>query len=175
MPLVNNYNGREWEGEKVAQVLARPAARANMVRQLLAYAQGQKFAGISVDFESVPERSHANLLRFMQELATAAHGVRLQVSLNVPVDDEAFDYRRLSDATDYMILMAYDQHWAGGDPGPIAALDWFSEQLAARAEDVPPAKTIVAIGNYAYDWQPRQEGEEKTFEEAILTAKESDA
>jgi len=44
--------------------------------------------------------------------------------------------------------------------------------LQARLADVPPAKLVMAIGNYAYDW-PRRGG--RTFEEAMLTAKEAGA
>jgi len=33
---------------------------------------------------------------------------------------------------------------------------------------------IVALGSYAYDWEKGNPAEERTFEEAVLTAKESE-
>src|SRR5437867_7875324 len=45
--------------------------------------------------------------------------------------------------------------------------------LRLRQTDVPAPKTIVAIGNYAYDWKEGSEPDVKTFEEAVLTAAES--
>ena len=73
-----------------------------------------------------------------------------------------------------LILMAYDEHWATGTPGPIAGLPWFADVLRQRQRDVPAEKMIVAIGNYAYDWEAGHPAEERSFEEAVLTAKESE-
>lgn len=36
MPLVNNWNGHEWEGAKLGRMLANPAARARTIEQLAA-------------------------------------------------------------------------------------------------------------------------------------------
>src|SRR5207302_8887133 len=69
--------------------------------------------------------------------------------------------------------MVYDQHYSGSDPGPVASIDWTEEVLRLRQMDVPTSKTIVAIANYAYDWQENHEPAVKTFEEAVRTASES--
>jgi hypothetical protein len=71
--------------------------------------------------------------------------------------------------------MAYDEHWNDGSPGPIASLPWFASVLRQRQRDIPAEKMIVAIGNYAYDWgRKASPAEERTFEEAVLIAKESE-
>jgi cellulose synthase/poly-beta-1,6-N-acetylglucosamine synthase-like glycosyltransferase/spore germination protein YaaH/peptidoglycan/xylan/chitin deacetylase (PgdA/CDA1 family) len=176
MPLVNNFNGRDWEGEKLASMLRDPSARARTVSQCLAYVQRNHFFGISLDFENLPAGAHEAFLRLVEETALSFHAAGLAVSVNVAPDDDRLDYARLSRAADYVILMAYDQHWAGGSPGPIAAIDWFTAVLARRQADVPANRTIVAVGNYGYDWGAKgRPAEERTFEEAVLTAKESDA
>src|SRR5262249_16190848 len=59
--------------------------------------------------------------------------------------------------------------------------DWFKEILKLRQTDIPAEKLIVAIGNYGYDWAVAdekgkrilQDGDTKTFEDVMLTAKES--
>jgi cellulose synthase/poly-beta-1,6-N-acetylglucosamine synthase-like glycosyltransferase/peptidoglycan/xylan/chitin deacetylase (PgdA/CDA1 family) len=72
------------------------------------------------------------------------------------------------------MLMAYDEHWANSKPGPIASQSWFEENLIARMRDIDPSKAIIVIGNYGYDWSDRdQEANELTFQEALVTAKES--
>jgi spore germination protein YaaH len=48
--------------------------------------------------------------------------------------------------------MAYDQHWGGGEPGPVAAQDWFESAIAKRMETLDPAKTVLALGAHGYDW-----------------------
>jgi len=171
--LVNNFNKKEWEGEKLKGMLANPSARANTIRQLLQYVQSHNYAGVSIDFESVPDESQPNLLQFMNELAASFHPAGLLISMNVPANNDSFDYAKLSAAVDYMILMVYDQHWAPGKPGPVSGVDWFTDVLKSRQADIPASKTIVAIANYAYDWTGNAEPVAKTFEEAILTASES--
>ena len=174
MPLVNNWNGQAWEGAKLARMLASPAARARVIDQLAAYVERHRFAGISIDFEEIAPKAQPDFQRFMAELYAVMHPKNLLVSVNVPASDPAFNYRKLSDSADQLILMAYDEHWATGTPGPIASLPWFAKVLRQRQHDVPADKMIVAIGNYAYDWEPGHPAEERTFEEAVLTAKESE-
>ncbi len=171
--LVNNFDGAKWEAEKLERMLRNPSARQRCIKQLMEYSEANKFAGVSVDFESVPDQSQGGLSEFIAELAAALHDKGLELSINVPANNDSFDYRRLSASADYVILMAYDQHYAGSNPGPIAGLDWFEEVLHTRQNDVPASKMVIALGNYAYDWMPQGEPEVKTFEEALLTAKES--
>jgi cellulose synthase/poly-beta-1,6-N-acetylglucosamine synthase-like glycosyltransferase/peptidoglycan/xylan/chitin deacetylase (PgdA/CDA1 family)/spore germination protein YaaH len=175
--LVNNFNGppdaKTWESDKLAAMLASPEARARCIHQLVDYASEHDFAGISVDFENVLDASQPALIKFANELSAALHPVGREVAISLPVDNDSFDYGKLSAAVDYVILMAYDQHYSGSDPGPVAGVDWFENMLRLRQSDVPPLKTIVAIGNYAYDWKEGAEPQVRTFEEAILTAVES--
>ena len=37
-------------------------------------------------------------------------------------------------------------------PGPIAAEDWFENNLQQVLKIVPKQKLICALGNYGYDW-----------------------
>jgi len=175
MALVNNFfsDKNVWESDKLAQMLASPEARARCIQQLVDYANGHDFAGISIDFENVLDASQPGLIQFTNDLSTALHAAGREVSINLPVNNDSFDYRKLSAAVDYVILMAYDQHYSGSEPGPVAGLDWFENMLRLRQADVPASKTIVAIGNYAYDWKEGGEPKTRTFQEAVLTAAES--
>ena len=173
MALVNNFDGTVWESDKLAQMLASHEARARCIQQLVDYANEHDFAGISIDFENVQDANQAELVQFTTDLSAALHAAGREVSINLPVNNDSFDYRKLSAPVNYVILMAYDQHYSGSEPGPVAALDWFENMLRLRQTDVPAAKTIVAIGNYAYDWKEGGEPDVRTFEEAVLTAAES--
>ena len=74
-----------------------------------------------------------------------------------------------------MLLMAYDQHWNDSSPGSIAGQDWFEDTLDKRMQELDPNRTIVAIGGYGYDWVKGQPTQELTFEEAVLSARDSEA
>jgi len=173
MALINNFDGRQWESDKVAQMLASPAARTRCISQLIDYANEHDLAGISLDFENVTDPSQSALIEFTREASIALHNAGREISINLPVNNDSFDYPKLSADVDYVVLMAYDQHYAGSEPGPVAGVDWFENMLRLRQVDVPASKTIVAIGNYAYDWKEGAEPDVKTFEEAVLTALES--
>ena len=174
VPLINNWNGKTWEGAKLTRMLGNPVARKHTINQLLAFVEGHHYAGISIDFENVEPKAQRDYQRFIAELYAVMHPKNLTVSVNVPASDASFGYRQLVKNADYLILMAYDEHWADGKPGPIASLPWFAKVLRERQLDIPANKMVVAIGNYAYDWgPPGQSAEERTFEEAMLTAKES--
>ena len=176
VPLINNWNGHTWEGAKLTRMLANPVARKHTIDQLLAFVESHHYAGISIDFENVAAKAQPDYQRFIAELYAVMHPKNLTVSVNVPAADASFGYRRLVENADYLILMAYDEHWADGKPGPIASLPWFAKVMRERQRDIPANKMVVAIGNYAYDWgPPGQPAEERTFEEAMLTAKESES
>src|ERR1044071_7367409 len=53
MALVNNFNGKDWEADKLDAMLRDPQARARCIEQLLDTAQTYKLQGISIDFENV--------------------------------------------------------------------------------------------------------------------------
>ena len=174
VPLVNNWSGTQWEGAKLGRMLGDPKARAHVVEQLLDFVQNHGYAGVSIDFEDLPPKAQPGYNSLLLELYLAFHPKGLKVSVNVPASDPAFNYRKIAASADLVILMAYDEHWATGSPGPIASLPWFAKILHERAKDLPPEKTIVAIGGYAYDWAEGKPAEERTFEEAVLTARESE-
>lgn len=174
VPLVNNWSGTAWEGAKLGRMLGNPRARTHVVEQLLAFVQRHGYAGVSIDFEDIPAKAQPGFRSLLAELYAVFHPKGLQVSVNVPASDPAFDYKKIAASADLVILMAYDEHWSTGTPGPIASLPWFAKVLRERARDLPADKTIVGIGGYAYDWPRGQPAEERTFEEAVLTARESE-
>jgi Predicted glycosyl hydrolase len=108
----------------------------------------------------------------MQELHTTFSANKLLVTQAVPFADGGWNYKAYNAASDYSILMAYDQHYAGKEPGPVAAQSWFEQTLVERMKGLNPAKTIVAIGSYGYDWSNTEpEGKTVTFQEALITAR----
>ena len=98
----------------------------------------------------------------------------------LPARDDEYEYAFFGRETDAIILMNYDQHWLTSEPGPIAAQDWFVENLRQILKVVPAQKIVVGIANYAYDWtetakhEPRH-AEEFSIQEALLHVEESEA
>src|SRR5215213_418487 len=174
LPMVQNVMNEKWQGDLLARTIADEPHRQNLIRSLTSFVEDNKFAGICVDFEEPPPSAQANLLTFMQELHSTFVAKNLLVVQAVPFDDPDWNYKAYAAASDYLILMAYDQHWTGSDAGPVAAQDWFEQKLIARMRDLDASKTIIALGNYGYNWSDaNNEADEVTFQEALIIARES--
>ena len=48
--------------------------------------------------------------------------------------------------------MTYDEHWAGGAPGPIASINWVKSVVNYATSVIPKEKIMLGIASYAYDW-----------------------
>ncbi len=180
MGLLNNYDGTVWRVKEMAELLANPAARSRLISDVTQYAVAAKQAGIVVDFEEVPDASQENFQKFIGQFAPAMHAVGLKLMIALPARDDSYDYEFFGKETDAIILMNYDQHWLTSPPGPIAAQDWFVENLRQVLEVVPAQKIVVGIANYSYDWtepskKERPEAEEFSIQEALLHAYESES
>jgi cellulose synthase/poly-beta-1,6-N-acetylglucosamine synthase-like glycosyltransferase/peptidoglycan/xylan/chitin deacetylase (PgdA/CDA1 family)/spore germination protein YaaH len=179
MAQLNNYNGTTWRVNELAQMLADEDARRNLIEDVVEYAVQAHQVGIVVDFEGVPDKSQPDFRDFAGELASALHAVGLKLMMQLPARDESYDYKFFGKECDAIVLMNTDQHWVSSPPGPVAAQDWFVENLHQVLSVVPPQKVIVGIANFAYDWpqiDKKKWGSATEFsvQEALLHAYESE-
>jgi len=180
MGLLNNYDGQVWRVKEMEELLASADARSRLISDATQYAVIAKQAGIVVDFEEVPDASQENFQKFIGQFAPALHAVGLKLMIALPARDDSYDYEFFGKETDAIILMNYDQHWLTSPPGPIAAQDWFEENLRQVLEVVPARKIVMGIANYAYDWtetakKEKPHAEEFSIQEALLHAYESES
>jgi peptidoglycan-N-acetylglucosamine deacetylase len=77
----------------------------------------------------------------------------------------------LAQINDYIVPMVYDEHYQSGEPGPIASQAWFQKEIDRLRQIAPPAKMVIGIGNYGYDWTIGGTGSaETTFGEVVSQA-----
>jgi len=169
LPLVNNYDPitNEWRPELTAQFLASPAARQRFRGELMTFLATDQYKGITLDIEAVPENSRADYRELVQELYDELHAKGLKLYVAVPVNDREFEYAAVSGISDGLILMNYDQHYPGGDPGAVAGQEWFLNNLREALKVIPKDKIICAVGNYGYDWAMKKGQKKGTPPEAV--------
>jgi len=175
--LVNNFRGSEkgWDGKSLTAILKDPQARRRVIGNILAFIKAKRLQGVNIDFENLPETSMGNQVLFMSELYGSFHPLGLEVSECVPADDAAWPYARLGRFSDYLVIMAYDEHYSGSTAGPVASQAWFARNIRARAAEVGAGKLVIALGNYGYDWKDKAGGGNQiSFQEAVQTAEESE-
>ena len=175
LPLLQNAVDGNWDGAGLARMLADPATRRVRIQQIVSFLVEHKFQGITIDFEEVPASSQKDLKAFLSELNDAFDPHGLGIVLSVPFDDLEWDYAGYADIVDFELLMAYDQHWDGKDPGSIAGEDWFERTLDERMKVLDSNQTIVAIGSYGYDWAHGKDAEALTFQDSMDRATDAQA
>jgi peptidoglycan-N-acetylglucosamine deacetylase len=181
MGLMNNSDGTVFQTEKLSVVLTTPAARERLIQTAVLYTQAQKQVGLALDFEGIPDDKQKDFTRFIEELGKALHAANLKLMVALPAADWSYDYKSIARYSDAIILMNYDQHWQTSPPGPIAAQDWFVTNIGNILKLVPPEKLIMGIAGYGYDWPvkskkvPNPTAQVVTFQQAIITADESEA
>ncbi|HUH55201.1 MAG TPA: glycosyltransferase, partial [Rhodanobacter sp.] len=175
LPLLQNAVDGQWDGAGLARLLADPPLRQARIAQIVAFLAANHFQGVTVDFEEVPDAAQGDLKTFLGELNDAFDPHGWGIVLSVPFDDANWDYAGCADIVDFVVLMAYDEHWAGKTPGSIAGQQWFEDTLEKRMKDLDPAQTIVAIGSYGYDWSHGDNAEALTFQDAMDRASDAQA
>ncbi|MHA6722685.1 glycosyltransferase [Sphingomonas sp. RS2018] len=173
LPMVQNYDRGTWDGAAAAALFADPAARAQMIARLAAVAARPGNGGLVLDFEALPTTAMPRYLAFIRVLRAALPAGR-QLAVTAPAGDASWPLAAIAASVDRVILMAYDQHWQGGEPGPIAAQDWFVRQVADARRAIGGDRLVVALGSYGYDWHGGH-SDALSIEEAWLAAHDSDA
>lgn len=153
LPMVQNAReDGEWDGAGTARLLADRAASARFATQLTRMVAAEGGSGVMLDLENLPPSAHRDYRRFLGDLRARFAPRGWQVALAAPVADPAWDLGAYAAVADRLVLMAYDEHWMGGTPGPIASQPWFARVVADAVAATGGDKAIVALGNYAYDW-----------------------
>jgi cellulose synthase/poly-beta-1,6-N-acetylglucosamine synthase-like glycosyltransferase/peptidoglycan/xylan/chitin deacetylase (PgdA/CDA1 family)/spore germination protein YaaH len=176
LPLVQNYKDEEWNSDLVAHAVGDEPSRQRLVGALVRLVDENKFGGLTIDLEEVPATSQVNLLRFMTELHAAFLKRGFLLAQAVPFDNPDWNYKEYAAVTDYLMLMGYDEHWQTSPQGSIAGQNWFEQTLAKRMRELDPAKTIMCVGSYGYNWiDGENQAEDITFQKAVQAARDSDA
>ncbi|HWF02014.1 MAG TPA: glycosyltransferase [Caulobacteraceae bacterium] len=152
LPMV--HNGHDAASDQIlgSQFLMDTGAQTVLIDNLVTLAQQRGWAGYVFDLENLSKPALARYPVFLARARAALKTIGREAWVAVPFGDNAWPVRRFAAVSDSVVLMAYDQHWGGGVPGPVAAQDWFQQTLAADMRQLNPAHTIIALGAHGYDW-----------------------
>jgi len=181
-PMVSNSDGSNWYGG-IVDFLNNPQARALFRRQAAQFLASGRYRGLLIDFEAFAPSGQPGYIAFLNELSGDLHAHGLKLYVAVPSHSNEYNYPAIAAAADGVVLMNYDQHYPGAASGPVAAQDWFVENLKFASGVIPKEKIICAIANYGYDWvlKPKtgklpagEHDQSVSVQEAWLAARDSD-
>lgn len=160
--LVDDFTHSADNGVDTKEVLSYTSKRAKVIGTLMEEVQACGIDGINVDFEKVSQDAGQDYIQFIRELSVEcrARGLVLSVDNYVPRNFNAhYEWKEQGVMADYVIIMGYDEHWAGGEEaGSVASLGYVEEGIAKMVEEVPAQKVINAVPLYTRIWTTSPEG-----------------
>lgn len=130
--------------------------RTNLIRQILQSAREYNLDGVNIDFESLDVEVGPYYIQFLRELAVECRnaGFILSVDNYVPAEYNAFyDLEEQGKIVDYVIIMAYDEHYVGSDAGSVASLGFVADAAKNTLAKVPAERVIMAVPFYTRLWK----------------------
>lgn len=139
--------------------------RTRLVNRLVGTAISYDLDGINIDFEKVKASNAAGYLQFLRELVLKAHINDLIISVdNYPAAgyNAYYDLAEQGRVVDYVILMAYDEHYAGGGKaGSVSSISYVKDGIQGMLNNsVPAEKLVAALPFYTRLWHEKKSGKE---------------
>lgn len=161
--LIDNFS-KEVQSEIL---LSKTSVRKKLIDNLMTEAKTYGFDGYNLDFESLKESAGPHYVQFIREMSVACrnNGLILSVDNYVPAAYNRFyDRTEQGIVADYVIIMGYDEHYAGGEPGSVASIDYVKQGIENTLLEVPKEKVINAIPFYSRLWTETDDGKKITSE-----------
>lgn len=145
--------------ERAAKVFSDNKVKEKVINKLADYAVEYNLDGINVNFEGLGIANKPGFTEFIRDLSKKLHEKNMVVSVNVtPVENAPiynfYDRTELSKYADYIVLMAYDEHYGGFQDVvskgsvSVAGYFWVREAIEKTIEEVPKEKLILGIPFY---------------------------
>ena len=157
--VLDNFN----KGDNVqSEVLfASTAARKKLIASLMKDARTYGFDGINLDVEGIKASAGLHYVQFIRELSVDCRkaGLVLSIDSYVPSSYSAFyNWAEQGRVADYVVMMGYDEHFAGGEAGSVASIGYERQGITDLLKQVPKEKLISAIPFYTRIWKEDASG-----------------
>ncbi|ADU51160.1 glycoside hydrolase family 18 [Thermaerobacter marianensis DSM 12885] len=146
-------------GGNEAGFLVDPAARSRAVQAIVREVQARGYDGVNIDFELLPPEAEPMMSAFIRELdRVLPQDKRLDIAAFPKVDVDpsvhgGHNWRVFARHADQVILMAYDRHYLGSQPGPVSPAGWVEANLKEMLNaGIAGSQILLGVGAYGYDW-----------------------
>jgi len=155
-------------------LLSSTSTRRKLINSLMEEVETYNLDGLNMDFEELKPEAGVHYIQFLRELSIPCRekGIVLSVDNYVPIASNKFyDRKEQGIVVDYVIIMGYDEHYAGSDAGSVASLGYVQGGIERTLEEVPKEKVINGVPFYTKIWTEDQNGlQSKNY--GIAAAKE---
>ncbi len=153
VPFLSNH----WDRKLGQTALAK---REELAEQIAEAVEEYALDGVNVDMENLTEKerdAHTDFIRILREKLGEEKIIAVSVAAN-PYDittgwKGSYDYKGLGTHSDYLMIMAYDEHYQGGEPGTIASLNLAEKSIQYALGKVPKEKIVLGLPFYGRIWK----------------------
>lgn len=162
MPLVTNGSFGQ---ESLKTILGDTKKQKQAIKQMVTEAKKRDYIGWQIDFEQMNVAYKDKFSLFVERIGKEFHknGLVLSVAVIAKISDTpsdykntlwvdligVYDYKRISDASDFVSIMSYD---APDSKGAIAPYPWLLKVLDYSLKFIPSQKLSLGIPLYYWKW-----------------------
>lgn len=157
--VLDNFNKGDHVQSEI--LFASTAARKKLISSLMKDAKTYGFDGINLDVEGIKASAGPHYVQFIRELSVDCRkeGLVLSIDSYVPSSYSAFyNWEEQGKVADYVVMMGYDEHYAGGEAGSVASIGYERQGIADLLKQVSKEKIISAIPFYTRIWKEDDSG-----------------
>lgn len=150
-PLINDFS-KDVDYKTLYSVRSN---RKTLINSLINDAVSYGYDGINLDCENVKKDYAKDFLQFVRELALECHRNNIILSTDnykPETYNKFYNLKEQSSYVDYVIVMAYDEHYAGSEAGSVASLPFVREAVSDTVALVPSKQVIAGIPFYTRIW-----------------------
>ncbi len=153
VPFLSNH----WDRAKGVKALQ---SRQQLSDQIAAAIEYYNLDGVNVDIENVTETERAlytDFVKLLRDKLPKEKNVAVAVAANpwglTKGWHGSYDYSALAKYSDYLMIMAYDESYKGGEAGPIASYSFVEATIQKALTEVPKEKLVLGIPFYGRYWK----------------------
>ena len=165
--LVDDFSANVDDGE----IFSSTQRRKYVIDQLMSKVDETGLDGLNIDFEKVAESAGPHFIQFIRELSIECRqrGVVLSIDNYPPVGGRIWYYwTEQGIFADYVVIMGYDEHYAGSrEAGSVASISFVEQGITDMAKYIPASKLINGVPFYSRVWKTK--GTELTSDALPLT------
>ena len=152
-PVLENVNHTE---VSMYALLSSTANRSRLIQRVMSELEQSGADGLNVDLENISEDAGDGYIQLIRELSVECRRRGLILSVDNPVPSAWSSYynrREQGIVADYVIIMNYDEHYSGSEPGSTASIPYVEDAIVGTLAEVPANKVINGVPFYTRLWK----------------------
>ena len=147
-PVVNARGG--------GRFLREPGARGRLARELVALPRAQGYDGLTLDLEGLEPADAQGYVALVAEVRRGLRRRGARLAVYVPrrspsQGDDVYRRGRLARHVDLLLASGYNEHPAGGPPGPLSTAAGF-DRAVHEAVGHAGRRAAPVVGAFGYRW-----------------------